>query len=212
MRIALLRHAPTAGNLAHRYVGATDEDLGPQGEALARAAAEGLAGLSPARVFTSGMARCEQTARLALPGQRTRTLPGLAEMDFGAFEGKTYLDLSGDPRYQAWVDSGCTDACPGGENRAGFVDRVCATLGDALGEIAHNTSSQTERDPGRHSIDALFVVHAGTIMAAMSSMAVPYRDYWDWKAPFCCGFAAQARQTEMGWQLFDVGRIGAGWD
>ena len=39
--ILLLRHAPAPGNLEGRYLGSTDEDLSPEGEALARRCAGG---------------------------------------------------------------------------------------------------------------------------------------------------------------------------
>ena len=44
-------------------------------------------------------------------------------MDFGEFEGRNYAQLNGDPRYQAWIDSGGTLAFPGGESREAFIAR-----------------------------------------------------------------------------------------
>lgn len=49
--------------------------------------------------FTSGMTRTEQTFA-ALYGDRPHgTLPGMQEMRFGEFEGKTYADLKDDPAF-----------------------------------------------------------------------------------------------------------------
>ena len=47
-------------------------------------------------------------------------------MDFGAFEGHNYQELSGDPAYQRWIDSGGTLPFPEGESREEFIRRNVA--------------------------------------------------------------------------------------
>ena len=223
LRIALIRHAPTQGNLEGRYVGATDKGLSDQGRARAGEAAVALAGLAPRRLFTSGMRRCDETGAILFPELAPTRLPDLAEMRFGAFEGKTYAEMDGDARYQAWVDSGCTAACPGGEAQAEFVARVRTAFEQALDDLAGmqaGSGNQGLQGSGRHvglaipdahrdaraagAADAAFLVHAGTIMAVMSELAEPKRGYWEWKAAYCAGFEACARHAENGWRLTDV--------
>ena len=223
LRIALIRHAPTQGNLEGRYVGATDEGLSDQGRARAGEAAVALASLAPRRLFTSGMRRCDETAAILFPKLVPAHVPGLAEMRFGAFECKTYAEMDGDARYQAWVDSGCTAACPGGEAQAEFVTRVRTAFEQALDDLAGvqaGSGNQGLQGSGRRAnranpdahrdardvgaLDAAFLVHAGTIMAVMSELAEPKRGYWEWKAAYCAGFEACARHAENGWRLTDV--------
>ena len=223
LRIALIRHAPTQGNLEGRYVGATDEGLSDQGRARAGEAAVALAGLAPRRLFTSGMRRCDETGAILFPELAPTRLPGLAEMHFGAFEGKTYTEMDGDVRYQAWVDSGCSAACPSGEAQAEFVARVRTAFEQALDDlegVQAGSGNQGLQGSGRHvgpaipdthrdardvgAIDAAFLVHAGTIMAVMSELAEPKRGYWEWKTAYCAGFEACARHAENGWRLTDV--------
>ena len=223
VHVALIRHAPTQGNLGGRYVGATDEGLDDPGRARASEAAPALAGLAPRRLFTSGMQRCDETAVILFPKLVPAHLPGLAEMHFGAFEGKTYAEMGEDARYQAWVDSGCTAACPGGEAQAEFIARVRTAFEQALDDLAGvqaGSGNQGLQGSGRHAnranpdshrdaramgaVDAAFLVHAGTIMAAMSELAEPKRSYWDWKTTYCAGFEAWARHAENGWRLTDV--------
>lgn len=203
MLVALIRHAPTPGNLERRYVGgALDEGLSEQGRELAVQARGAFAFLDPQAVLTSGMVRCEQTAGLLFGAAPRRACAGLREMLFGAFEGKAYAELAGDARYRAWVDSGCTRRCPGGEDQAAFVRRVRDCLESELGACAREGLARIA-----------CVVHAGTIMAACTELAAgpaaQGRTYWDWKAPWCGGFLARARQTENGWRLHDVEALSA---
>ncbi len=65
-------------------------------------------------VFVSPMLRCRQTAEILFPQIPQIEIDPWREMDFGEFEGKNYAQLNGDPRYQAWIDSGGTLAFPGG--------------------------------------------------------------------------------------------------
>lgn len=123
MRILLLRHGETAGNLEKRYVGRTDEGLTEAAIQALRQTSEkrkqllyGLLG-PVAAVYASPMRRCLETAALVFPekdfsGVPVRLVPGLSECDFGRFEYKNYRELSGDADYQRFIDSGGTDGFP----------------------------------------------------------------------------------------------------
>ena len=100
MKINLIRHGQTSGNLESRYIGTTDEPLCSAGmEALRRRRypAHGVLICSP-------MKRCIQTAQAIYPGVKPTIMHELRECDFGLFEGKNYLELNGDPDYQRWID------------------------------------------------------------------------------------------------------------
>lgn len=164
--VVLVRHGETASTPLHRYSGAgTDEPLSPEG---ARALSEREVDASVDRVITSGMIRAFQTARILYPNAGVAVCPGLREMDFGAFEGKTAADMEGDARYRAWVDAWCEPRCPGGEGKEAFARRVVSAFRAACEEEA---ASGRER--------AVFVVHAGTIRAILSELAIPKRGYFD---------------------------------
>ena len=116
--ISLIRHGKTEANLEGRYLGRTDEDLTEAGkqEILDRV----NAGYYPEAdvVFTSAMKRCKTTAELIYPGRSLIALPEWNEIDFGLFEGRNYKELSENPDYQAWIDSGGVTAFPGGDRRS----------------------------------------------------------------------------------------------
>ena len=163
--IYLLRHGMTAGNRLHQYIGSTDEPLCPEGAAaLAPLAVDGLR-----QVYVSPLLRCRETAALLFPGVPQTPVADLREMDFGVFEAKSYLDMDGDPAYQAWVDSNCEAPCPGGEDKAGFTERCCAAFLSVL-----------DAEAGQSDAPLAFVVHGGTIMSVLSRFGQPAREYYAW--------------------------------
>ena len=164
MKILLVRHAATAGNLSHRYIGTTDEPLCPEG----RAQLSDLHFPTPALLVCSPLRRCTETAELLFPGKSYLTEPDFRECDFGAFEGKNYADLNGDPVYQAWIDSGGTLPFPGGESPADFRKR-CTSAFSAL--LRNHPAIE----------DMALVVHGGTIMSILSDRLGG--DYFSYQLP-----------------------------
>lgn len=170
MKIILTRHGLTAANQRQVYLGGrSDEPLCAEGVAALQA-------LPPrpevAKVYTSGLVRCEQSAALLYPRARRIACPQLREMDFGRFEGHNWQELTEDSDYQAWLDSGCLSRCPQGECRADFTERCVTAL---RGIVA------AELEQGSTELHCL--VHGGTIMALLSQTARPRRDYYDYQTP-----------------------------
>ena len=188
LTVYLVRHAPTAGNLERRYIGVTDEPLCPEGQ---KRVAETCLDIPPADVvYTSGMVRTAQTASVLFPQAEQVAVPDLHEMDFGTFEGRTADEMADDAAYREWVDGWCLGRCPQGEDRAGFVARVCKGF-DALAEDAQRR--------GLSQVAA--VVHGGTIMALLSSYAEPAKDYYDWHASWCHGYVCACERVGGAWRM-----------
>ncbi|MGN0261283.1 MAG: bifunctional adenosylcobinamide kinase/adenosylcobinamide-phosphate guanylyltransferase [Eggerthellaceae bacterium] len=175
--LSIYRHAPTRANRAHRYQGVMDEPLDWEGEQVAYT-------IEPSRstpvVYVSPLSRSRQTARILFTEAQQVVVGGLAEMDFGDFDGFTYRELSADPRYQEWVDSGCTSKCPNGESRAQFVGRISAAIRTVLRDAQ-----------ARGLAEAVVVAHGGTAMAAFSAFTESERDYFDWHMEVCGGLRAR---------------------
>lgn len=171
MEIFLIRHADTKGNLERRYVGRTDEPLCPEGVKKAEER-----GVFPevTRVAVSPMKRARQTAAILFPNAEQIVYAGLAEMDFGAFDGKTYAEMADDADYRAWVDSGCEGKCPSGESRAEFVSRTAAAFKKAVADAQ-----------ARGDTRLVLVAHGGTAMAVTSSFSDPPLSYFDCSIPHC---------------------------
>ncbi len=186
MKVYLLRHGRTAYNDEARYQGWRDVPLSAGGEAqLARA------GISPETVWVSPLIRARRTAEILFPSARQIILEDLKEMNFGAFEGRTWQEMADDADYRNWVDGGCEGRCPGGESKKEFCDRVCGAFADAL---------ERAEDAGER--EAVIVAHGGVQMAVLERFALPRRGYYDWHAPCGGGYLLEtdrSRRRRQGW-------------
>lgn len=183
LRLWLIRHGQTPGNRLHRYIGITDESLCPEEY-------ERLGGFDypcPEMVFSSPMKRCLETASVLFPGKEPYILPDLSECNFGRFENRNYLELSGDPDYQRWIDSDGTLPFPGGESREEFRRRN-------LEGFAKGVEVCRQREIAR----AAFVIHGGTIMNLMESLADVRRSFYGWHLENGEGYLVQLESGDGG--------------
>ena len=169
MNIWLLRHGRTKYNDERRYQGQLDVPLSLEGEAELI-----TADFSPELVYVSPLRRSQQTARIIFPQARQIVMPDFAEMDFGAFDGRTADEMREDADYRAWVDGGCIAPCPGGESRAEFCKRTCT----AFEEIVKIWQGES----------LVIVAHGGTVRALMEQFALPQKDYYDWTTGNASGY------------------------
>ena len=93
MKVYLIRHGATPGNLEKRYVGTTDEPL-------TKDAVTALKKLRvrypiPVQVVTSPLKRCMQTASLLFPGIPSECCDGLKECDLAGSSTTTIWSLAG---------------------------------------------------------------------------------------------------------------------
>ena len=181
MRVDLIRHGQVEGNRERRYVGSTDQPLTQEG----RASAKEKAYPAVDHVFTSPLLRCLETAAILYPECEASTVPELAECDFGEFEYKNYMELSGNADYQAWIDSGGMIGFPGGEDRPTFQARCVRGFREAV------------RQAGKEGWERIaLVVHGGTIMAILDEFSEPHADYFQWQCRNMEGYSG-ILDTEM---------------
>lgn len=163
-RLVLLRHGQTAWSESGQHTGRTDIPLTAEGERQARAAGERLraafpAGFDAAHVWASPLCRAQRTAELAgFPEHRT--VPELAEWDYGRAEGRTRCTVreasgfewdvwrDGPTSLPARMDGDWVETLPGGERVP-----VHAGAGESVEDVAARA---------RRAIDAaLPLVRAG---------------------------------------------------
>ncbi|MBR1816758.1 MAG: histidine phosphatase family protein [Lachnospiraceae bacterium] len=191
IELTLIRHGSTKSNEEKRYLGQTDEALSDKGirEITDKKSFYNKSDL----LFISPMLRCRQTAEILFPAQEAYVIEEWKEIDFGQFEGKSYQELSGNPLYQEWVDSGCKGQIPDGETLEVFINRSMLGLKKSL-EICEkhllNLREMTKQVPLNYSlkmadnstkelISATAIVHGGTIMSILSSLT--NSDYFDFQ-------------------------------
>ena len=141
----LIRHGKTPANEAHLYCGSTDLPLSEGGRAELKALSYDI---HPERILTSGMVRTEETLQILFGDIPHETDREFREIDFGAFEMKSYEELKEDPAYLAWI-TGDNDnnVPPNGESGNQMRARVMTALKEVL-----------DREE-----DTLIVTHGGVI-------------------------------------------------
>lgn len=184
-RILFIRHGKTKGNLEKRYVGKTDEGLCQEGiqelqEKFSIYSMAGLTAMPGAVIYASPLKRCMETAALLFPGSHIQAHPGLRECDFGEFEYKNYLELTGNKNYQSWIDSGGNSDFPGGEKTGNFKAR-CRKAYEEIILAAGNSP-------------LVLVVHGGTIMSILEKYSKEQKGYYSWQIG--CGEGYLCELTE----------------
>ncbi|WP_312371990.1 histidine phosphatase family protein [Lachnoclostridium sp.] len=185
-QIALIRHGITKGNLSKCYIGKTEEPLCEEGMNELLLKKESGSYPSAESIYCSPMLRCQMTANLLYPNRELKLVPDFRECDFGLFEGKNYRQLSKDPLYQQWIDSNGMAPFPLGESREEFEYRCREAYKKVIKELYQETSvSDKERDSEAdketdNKLDAVLIVHGGTIMAILSAFAMEKKEYYAW--------------------------------
>jgi hypothetical protein len=131
--------------------------------------------------------RARETASILFPDAEQIWVPGLWEMNFGVFEGRTWKEMENDPQYREWVDGWCLGTCPSGESRADFSSRVCTAFLTVL-KMEEQRNSPEE--------DLFIVSHGGTQMAILEKWGRPARDYYSWQRPCGCGWKLSLKKSE----------------
>ena len=152
--IHLIRHGQTAANEARLYCGSSDLPLSERGAEELRRLAAGSGYPCPAgcRLCISGMLRTRQTAEILFGDSPFEVLRDFREIDFGAFELKSYEELKDRADYQAWLTGDNErNRCPGGESGEDMVGRIMPAFRALV-------------DDGR---DAIVVSHGGVIAAIL---------------------------------------------
>jgi broad specificity phosphatase PhoE len=134
-RLVLARHGETEWSRSGRHTGRTDIPLTDRGREQAVQLGRELRGRTFSRVLSSPLERALETCRLAGFGDRVELLDDLREWDYGAYEGRTRLEIAREvPDWTVW-----THPIVGGESLEDLgrrADRViAATLpfgGDVL--------------------------------------------------------------------------------
>jgi probable phosphoglycerate mutase len=168
MKLLLIRHAESQGNLELRLQGRREFPLTELGKAQTHALASRLSPLKLTAIYSSPIGRAMETAEIISAKAGLEVIPEsrLQEYDFGeAVSGQTWDEIrEGSPEVVEAMRNNKSEfpRYPGEEGRAAFQDRVRS----ALAEL-------TERHAGDHVVAV--VTHAGPITAMLlDALARPY--------------------------------------
>ena len=133
-QLVLVRHGETVHNAAGIAQGWNDSALSERGAQQVLRLAERIARLKPTALWSSPLSRALATAQAIADatGLEIRTLDDLREMNYGGWEGKSFLDVrrDDDATYRRWIgDADCP--CPGGESHnelRGRMERAFRTI------------------------------------------------------------------------------------
>lgn len=126
LELWLVRHGETVWNAAGQVQGSSDSELSETGCEQAKKLGSRLAHTNFTQVISSDLRRAVQTAKLALPETVIQTDPRLRELDFGAWEGRTWGEVAAaDPdALTAWYANPYVHTPTGGESYAALVRRT----------------------------------------------------------------------------------------
>lgn len=173
MKVFLLRHGETEGNVNGQFSGATDTPLTKYGIEQANEAHLKLRGESFDVVVSSPLSRAHDTAKCVTTN--TITLhEGLCEMNFGIFEGLTYIEIQEKyfEEYKVWKKEGTDYRFKNGESLRGFYDRVIQTYTELLKQYEGQ--------------NILIVAHSGVIRSILAhEISENFDHYWKYKIDNC---------------------------
>jgi alpha-ribazole phosphatase len=172
MKIILVRHGKTQGNLEKRYIGRTNEPLCADGFEQAAALFKSGVLPRPDKLIASPYLRCTQTAEILYPGITCEINDDLRECDFGNFEGKTHDELQDDKEYTSWIETECLHDIPGGESVTGFKKRCCSAFVEAVINMPDDAT-------------VAIVIHGGCIMAILEHFARPQKSFPEYYVQNC---------------------------
>ena len=154
--LELVRHARTPGNIAHRYVGWTDESIAETSLPILND--------TISQVICSDLKRTVETAAQYFPQAKPYCIAAFRESHFGDFEMKTYEQLKNNEAYRNWINRPERLAPPNGETLVSLYRRVRAGM--------------EQLEAKRHQYA---VLHGGTIRAILVQFGPKPSAFWDWQ-------------------------------
>ena len=148
-----VRHGESEANAARRFAGRTDSPLTERGREQAEAVARSLAKVQFARIVSSPLSRCRDTA-LAIARRQELPVdlePDLMEIDVGDRTGTPFDEARGLPE---WRDDGFV-AWPHGET----LDQVLSRAHRVITRIASENAGQRVLVVGHGGVTRILMSH-----------------------------------------------------
>ncbi len=176
-KIHLIRHGKTQGAKGGLYLGRNDVPLSAEGEKWLEKMKAAFTYPPVARVYTSPLKRCVQTAGIIYPYHNPVISENFTECDFGEFTSKKPDELDNLPAYKEWISGGFEKAPPEGESGVELLTRAINGLQNIFSDMMRQRAT-----------DVAVITHGGLIMSLLSACGLPKREMREWLTDFGCGF------------------------
>jgi len=131
-KLILVRHGETLHNVAGIAQGWNDSALSPRGEEQAARLAERIAKMKVDAIISSPLGRALSTANVLAKacGLEVTTFDELREMNYGGWEGRSFLDVrrADAATYEEWIANADCPCPGGGESHNDVRMRLAAAL------------------------------------------------------------------------------------
>lgn len=131
-KLVLVRHGQTVQNVAGIAQGWNDSELSDAGRQQVLRLAERLGAMKATALYSSPLGRAMSTAQAIAEatGLTIVTLDDLREMNYGDWEGRSFLDVrrEDEETYQRWIADEDSQ-CPGGESHKDVRRRLERAFG-----------------------------------------------------------------------------------
>jgi alpha-ribazole phosphatase len=127
-RVILIRHGETEWNYQGKFLGQSDPGLNELGVLQAQAMAQLLAQEKIDHIFSSDLLRARETAQIIakLHNKDIKTMPSLREIDFGDWEGLSFVEIQKiyPVLLNQWIEDPLAIRIPNGETAQELYARV----------------------------------------------------------------------------------------
>ncbi len=165
-RLILIRHGETEYNVQKRYSGVRDISLNESGRRHALLLHQKLASWHVDVCYASDKKRALETAGIVFPGREIVSVPEIAEINFGVFEGLNHAEIMSRYKdaYVEWMKDPYSASIPQGERLVDFERRVRRAF-EAIVE--------------RHRQMTVAVVSHGGVISAFLNALERRRAFWE---------------------------------
>ena len=184
--IYFIRHGAVDETNLGRYIGSTDVKLSAKGRSALKQIGDQFGYPYADIIYSSPLQRCTESCSIIYPGRDFKTVGALSECDFGKWEGKSAVELAGDPDFALWLQNSDKTPPPGGESGRDFAARVCRGFERIVEELSANDAKT-----------AAIITHGGVIMTILAMYGLPQAESYRWRMDNGYGFAV--RITPMLW-------------
>ena len=161
-RISVIRHGRTAANDKGIYIGRTDFPLSDKGAAELAGKMDEFRYPNVARVYSSPLRRCTETAEILFPDVQIQTVDNLIEWISAHLREKSADELVHKPEFKEWLKGGMDCRPPQGES----VKEVQLRIFRSLREIIQDMMQED-------LLHCAVITHGGMIANMLAGFGLP---------------------------------------